>query len=60
MFFLSFSGVCSIFLRVDRYINEIHKPRGLHSIEVFYKKYVFIFFIYFLCSWVLYKICQIL
>jgi hypothetical protein len=35
-------GVCSIFLRVDRYINEIHKPRAILPIKVFIKKYVFI------------------
>ncbi len=34
--------VCSIFLRVDRSINEIHKPRTILSIPVFNKKYVFI------------------
>ncbi len=36
--------VCSIFLRVDRSINEIHKHRALYSIEVYYKKYVFIYY----------------
>ncbi len=35
-------GVCSIFLRVDRSKNEIHKPRSILSIKVFNKKYVFI------------------
>jgi hypothetical protein len=40
----SIKGVCSIFLRVDRSINEIFKPRVLFLIEVFYKKYVFIYY----------------
>ncbi len=35
-------GVCSIFLRVDRSLNEIHKPRAILPIKVFNKKYVFI------------------
>jgi hypothetical protein len=30
---------CSIFLRVDRSINEMHKPGALFSMEIFYKKY---------------------
>jgi hypothetical protein len=38
------SGVCSIFLRVDRPINEIHKLRALFSTKVCYKKYVFIYY----------------
>jgi hypothetical protein len=37
-------GICSIFLSVDRSINEIHKPRILNTIEVFYKKYVFLYY----------------
>jgi hypothetical protein len=37
-------GVCSIFLCVDRPINEIHKLRALFSTKVFYKKYVFIYY----------------
>ncbi len=36
------NGVCSIFLRVDRSKNEIHKPRAILTIKVFNKKYVFI------------------
>ncbi len=40
----SLYGVCSIFLRVDRSINEIHKPRILNTIQVFFKKYVFIYY----------------
>ncbi len=44
------NGVCSIFLRVDRSINKIHKPRILFWLEVFYKKYVFIYCWHFLCS----------
>ncbi len=35
-------GVCSIFLRVDRYINDIYKPKAFFKIKIFYKKYVFI------------------
>ncbi len=38
------TGVCSIFLRIDRSINKIFKPRVLFLIEVFYKKYAFIYF----------------
>ncbi len=38
------NGVCSIFLRVDRPKNEIHKPRALSSVTVFYRKYVFIYY----------------
>ncbi len=53
-------GVCSIFLRVDRSINKILKPRVLFLIKVFYKKYVFIYYWYFLCSQLCYKIAQIL
>ncbi len=34
-------GVFSIFLRVDRSTNEIHKPRALSSIKVFFRKYFF-------------------
>jgi hypothetical protein len=37
-------GVCSIFLRVDESINEIHKLRALFSAKVFNKKYVFIYY----------------
>jgi hypothetical protein len=37
-------GVCSIFLRADRSINEIHYLRALFSIKVFYKKYVLIIY----------------
>ncbi len=37
-------AVCSIFLRVIKSINEIHKPGILNTIEVFYKKYVFIYY----------------
>ncbi len=40
-------GVCLIFLRLDRSINKIHKPRAFISIEVFYKKYVFVYYWYF-------------
>jgi hypothetical protein len=29
------------YVSIDRSINEIHKPRILNAIEVFYKKYVF-------------------
>jgi hypothetical protein len=29
--------VCSIFLRIDRSTKEIHKPRALFSINVFYR-----------------------
>jgi hypothetical protein len=35
--------VCSIFLRVDRFINEIYNPIAFYSIRLFYKKYVFIY-----------------
>jgi dimeric dUTPase (all-alpha-NTP-PPase superfamily) len=38
------SGVCSIFLLVNRSINEMHKPRALFSIEVIYKKYISIYY----------------
>ncbi len=31
------NGVCSIFLRVDRSISEIHKPRAIFPIKVFLK-----------------------
>jgi hypothetical protein len=37
-------GVCSIFLRGNRSIKEIHKPRTIFSIKVLFKKYVFIYF----------------
>ncbi len=37
-------GVCLIFLRVNRSINEMRKLRALFVIEVFYKKYVFIYY----------------
>ncbi len=37
-------GVCSIFLHVDRSINEIHKPRVLGTKEIFSKNYVFIYY----------------
>jgi hypothetical protein len=36
-------GVCSIFLHVNRSISEIHKPRAIFSLEILYKKYVFIY-----------------
>ncbi len=36
-------GICSIFLRVDRSTNEMHKPRAFFAIDVFDKKYVFIY-----------------
>jgi hypothetical protein len=35
-------GVCSIFLRVDRSLNEIYNPMALFAIKLIYKKYVFI------------------
>jgi hypothetical protein len=35
----TYSGVCSMYLRVDRSINGIHKPRALYPIEVVHKKY---------------------
>jgi hypothetical protein len=35
-------GACSIFLCVDRSINEMHKLSAHFVIEVFYKKYVLI------------------
>jgi hypothetical protein len=53
-------GVCSIFLRVDRSINEIHKLRALFSTKVFYKTYVFIYYWHLLCSHLFYKIGQFL
>ncbi len=53
-------GVCSIFLRVDRSINEIHKLTALFSTKVFYKKYVFINYWHFLCSHLFYKVGQFL
>jgi hypothetical protein len=31
-------GVCPTFLRVDRSINEMHKPRVLFAIDVFCNK----------------------
>jgi hypothetical protein len=37
-------GVCLIFLCLDRSINKIHKPRAFISIEVCYKKYVFVYY----------------
>jgi hypothetical protein len=56
----SLYGVCSIFLRVDRSINEIHKLRALFSTKVFYKKYVFIYYWHFLYSHLFYKVGQFL
>jgi hypothetical protein len=42
--FPSSQGACSIFLSVDRSINEIRKAGALYSIEIFDKKYVFIYY----------------
>jgi hypothetical protein len=53
-------GVYLIFLIVDKSINEMNKPRALFAISVFYKKYVFNYYYYFLCSQLFYKIDQIL
>jgi hypothetical protein len=54
-------GVCSVFLRVDRSVHEIHKPSALYSVEVYYKSTVFIYLLLiFLCPYLLYKIGQIL
>jgi hypothetical protein len=39
-------GVCPIFRSVERSINELHRPRALFSIELFYKKYEVIYFWY--------------
>ncbi len=36
--------VCSIFLLVDRSIIEKHKPMALFTIQIFDKKYVFIYY----------------
>jgi hypothetical protein len=33
-----------IFLLVNKSVNEIYTPRDLLSIEVFYRKYVIIYF----------------
>ncbi len=43
-------GSVSIFLLVDRSINEIHRTRTLFSIEVLYKNYVFITDIFYVNS----------
>ncbi len=53
-------GVCSIFLRVDRSINEIYNLTALFSTKVFYKKYVFINYWHFLCSHLFNKVGQFL
>jgi hypothetical protein len=37
-----FGGVFSIFLGVDRSINEIHKPRPILPIKVLNEKYLFL------------------
>jgi hypothetical protein len=53
-------GVCSIFLRVDRSINEIHNLRALFSTKIFLKKYIFINYWHLLCSHLFYKVGQFL
>ncbi len=54
----NFGSARYLYVSIDPQIK--YTPIALFSIEVIYKKYVFIFNLYFLCSQLIHKISQIL